>query len=111
MATGEKWISFSGSNGANLIGDVSPKNKWLAAERIFSNAITLWDIARQMELRTLPKLDARMSEVAFSRCNSFVGVSCKSGLIVIWEVESGVEVNRVTKEGATLAGALELMKQ
>ncbi len=84
------------------MGATSPDNKYLAAEKIFSNAITIWDINTKKELRTLPKLKSQIAKVSFSSCNKLVGVSCKDSNIIIWEIESGREVKRIDKSGKTL---------
>ena len=84
------------------MGDISPENKYLAAEKIFSNAITIWDIEIKKELRTLPNLKSPIAKVSFSSCNKLVGASSKDGNIVIWEIESGQEVKRIEKARKTL---------
>ena len=84
------------------MGDVSPENEYLAAEKIFSNAITIWDIKAKKELRTLPKLKSQITKVSFSSSNKLVGASSKDGNIVIWEVESGQEVKKIEKARKTL---------
>ena len=88
------------------MGDVSPENEYLAAEKIFSNAITIWDIKAKKELRTLPKLKSQITKVSFSSSNKLVGASSKDGNIVIWEVESGQEVKKIEKAGKTLEASL-----
>jgi len=88
------------------MGEVSPGNEYLAAEKIFSNAITIWDIKAKKELRTLPKLKSQITKVSFSSCNKLVGASSKDGNIVIWEVESGQEVKKIEKARKTLATSL-----
>ena len=93
------------------MGSISLQNKWLAAEKIFSNSITIWNIATRKELRTLPRLKSQIVKVAFSSCNKFVGVSSKENQIVIWEVESGREAKRLKKKNATLAMELLTIKQ
>ena len=84
------------------MGGISPGNEYLAAEKIFSNAITIWDIKAKKELRTLPKLKSQITKVSFSSCNKLVGVSSKDGNTVIWEVESGQEIKRIEKSEKTM---------
>lgn len=78
--------------------EISPEDKYLATEKIFSNAITIWDIKTRKELRTLPKLKSPIAKVSFSSCNKLVGASSKDGNIVIWEIESGQEVKRIERK-------------
>ena len=84
------------------MGSISPENKYLAAEKIFSNAITIWDIQSKKELRTFPRLKSQIAKVSFSSCNKLVGASTKDGNIVIWDAESGHEVKKIEKAKKTL---------
>jgi len=94
-----------------LRADVSRDNKYLAAEKIFSSAITLWDINTKKELRTLPGLKSQITKVSFSHCSKFVGVSCKDGKIIIWEVKSGREIESIDKPEETLNERLAAQKK
>ena len=86
---------------------VSKDNRWLGAEKIFTNAITIWDIAKRQEQRTLPKMESTLIGVAFSENGKLVGGLSKNGEIVVWEVDSGNEVKRIQKEGANLSKEVE----
>lgn len=93
VATKKKVISFSGSAGNKLVGTVSGNSKWLAAEKLFSNSITLWDIESAKELRTLPSPDSQMSEVMISSNNKYVGVKTSTHYL-IWNISTGKEVKK-----------------
>ena len=111
VATKKKIISFSGSTGKTLVGQVSPDNKLLAAEKIFSRAVTIWNIASTEEIRTLPTLEFPLIEIAFSKDGHFVGALTNKQEIVIWEVETGTELRRIANSGGELSKELETVKK
>jgi WD40 repeat protein len=103
----KKVISFSGSAGGRLVGDISGDNKLMAAEKIFSNSITVWDIATKKELKTLARVKPKLSEVIFSSCTKYLGVVCEDSSIIIWEIESGDEVKRLKGKKKSLEEAFK----
>lgn len=82
-----------------MIGAISPSNKFLGAEKLFSQAITIWDIATTKELKTLsPKFKNRLKDVVFSKSDKYIGVTSIKEEFVIWEIDSEKEIYRGKKE-------------
>jgi len=108
VATGEKLISFSGSAGRSLAGAVSTSEKMMAAEKLWSGQVTIWDIASKKEKGVVsPKFKSALKDVVFSKDDMHIAVSNLEDEFVIFEVESGTEVQRGKLEGEDLADCFE----
>jgi WD40 repeat protein len=95
-------ISFSGPTGTAFFGEVSGDHRWLVSSKIFSRTITLWDVARRKEIRDFPEMTGWPQSVRFSKDLSRVAARCSAGEILIWDRQSGRQIERIESSDLSL---------
>ena len=100
-------ISFSGPSGIDFFGEVSRDHRWLVSSKIFSKKITLWDVEKRKEIRDFSEMKGVPTSVKISKDSARIAARCSAGEVVVWDRESGEELERMAKPKGTLEGILD----